>query len=608
MLNGRLYRAAFVPLLFALAIAGFSLRAPAHSLSSTLAPDAFDGPRAFAELQSLAAKYPERRPGSVGDEALAAYVAQTLSGLSGTNSAGFSVHTRHLEAQTIDGKRTLTTVIARRPGITGGSPIVLLAHRDAARRGAAAELSGTAVLLELARVLAASETARTVIVVSTSGGSGGDAGALDFATHSGGPVDGAIVLGDLAGTAAHKPFVVPFSAGLGSAPATLARTVSAALTREVGVDPGASSTLGQLAHLTLPLAPGEQGQLIAHGIPAVLVQVSGERPPRANEAISATRLQNFGRAVLSSVYALDGNPNLSAAPGVGGEVETALPIQRKLLPAWALRLLVATLLFPPLLVLIDGFARSRRRRLAVGRRLQWALACALPFLIAALFTRLLGLTDAIAAPVGLLFAQALPSGTDALEAVFAPLFVLVLAWLAWPALMRRLHLHPRADDDAAGLALLLVLLAIAILIWIFNPFMALLFVPALHLWLLLAQPDWRQSAGRTHRLRALAVVALGLVLPVLLAAFYARQLGLNPAQAIHASVLLFAGGYYGIPAVILWCLTLGCLAAAVLVAIGSSPQLIAGPDSADGVPITVRGPMSYAGPGSLGGTESALRR
>jgi len=606
VLNGRLYRAAFVPLLFALAIAGFSLRAPAHSLSSTLAPDAFDGPRAFAELQSLAAQFPQRRPGDQGDQALAAYVARTLSGLSGNASAGFSVHTHQLQAQTIDGKRALTTVIARRPGITGGSPIVLLAHRDAARRGAAAELSGTAVLLELARVLATSETARTIIVVSTSGGSGGDAGALDFATHSGGPVDGAIVLGDLAGAVAHKPFVVPFSSGLGSAPASLQRTVSIAVTREVGVDPGAPSTLGQLTHLTLPLAAGEQGPLLAHGIPAVLVQVSGERPPGATETVSATRLQNFGRAVLSAVYALDGNPNLSAH--VGGGVETAIPIQRKLLPAWALRLLIATLLLPPLLVLVDGFARSRRRRLAVGRRLQWTLACALPFLVAALFTRLLGLAGAFAAPAGLVLGQGLPSGAAALEAVLAPIFVLVLAWLAWPALVRRLRLHPRADDDAAALALLLVLLGITIVIWLFNPFAALLLVPALHFWLLLAQPDWRHSAGRTHRLRALAVVALGLVPPVLLAAFYARQFGLNPAQAMHAATLLFAGGYFTVAAVLLWCLTLGCLAAAVLVALGSSPPRVAGPDVADGTPITVRGPMSYAGPGSLGGTESALRR
>lgn len=606
MLNGRIYRAAFVPLLFALAIAGFSLRPPARPLSSTLAPDAFDGPSAFAELQGLAAQYPQRRPGSQGDEALAMHIARALQGLSGTGAAGFSVRTSYARVQTIDGWRTLDTVIARRPGITGASPIVLLAHRDATGRGAAAELSGTAVLLELARVLATSETQRTILVVSTSGGSGGDAGALAFATHSG-AVDGAIVLGDLAGASAHKPFLVPFSSGLGSAPAALARTVSAALTHEVGVDPGTPSTLSQLAHLVLPLTAGEQGPLLTHGIPAVLLQVSGERPPAAAEAISPTRLENFGRAVLSAVYALDANPDLRAVPG-GGGLETAIPLQRKLLPAWALRLLIGALLLPPLLVLVDGFARSRRRRLAVGLRLRWALACALPFLITALFTRLLGLSGAIAAPAGPVLAQGLPSGARALEAVLAPAFALALAWLAWPALVRRLGLPPRADDDAAGLALMLVLLALTVLVWLFNPYAALLLLPALHLWLLLAQPEWRHSQGRSHRLRTLALVALGLVPLALLAAFYARQFGLNPAQALHATVLLFAGGAFSVPVIVLWCLACGCFAAAVLVAIGVSPPRIAGPDQVDGIPITVRGPMSYAGPGSLGGTESALRR
>ena len=57
---------------------------------------------------------------------------------------------------------------------------MILAHRDASARGAEAELSGTAALLELARVFAARETQRTIVLVSTSGGSGGDAGAADF--------------------------------------------------------------------------------------------------------------------------------------------------------------------------------------------------------------------------------------------------------------------------------------------------------------------------------------------------------------------------------------------------------------------------------------------
>src|ERR1035438_1519818 len=209
MLNGRLYRAAFVPFLFALAIAAFSLGRRPTPLTSTLAPDAFEGPRAFAELKSLAAKFPDRRPGSAGDERLAEHIAGTLEGLGGTAGGGFSVRSDRFEAQTIDGERSLTTVVAQRPGSTSATPILILAHRDAAAPGSQAELSGTAALLELARVFAARETKRTIVLVSTSGGSGGDAGATDFVARAQVPLDAAIVLGDLTGAHERKPFVVP---------------------------------------------------------------------------------------------------------------------------------------------------------------------------------------------------------------------------------------------------------------------------------------------------------------------------------------------------------------------------------------------------------------
>ena len=68
MLNGRLYRASFLPFLIALAVASFSLTARPRPLTSTLAPDAFDGASAFVELKSLAAEFPDRRPGSPGDD------------------------------------------------------------------------------------------------------------------------------------------------------------------------------------------------------------------------------------------------------------------------------------------------------------------------------------------------------------------------------------------------------------------------------------------------------------------------------------------------------------------------------------------------------------
>ena len=47
----------------------------------------------------------------------------------------------------------------------------------------------------------------------------------------------------------------------------------------------------------------------------------------------------------------------------------------------------------------------------------------------------------------------------------------------------------------------------------------------------------------------------------------------------------------------------GCALSLVLIAARSATQ--AEPEER---PVTVRGPVTYAGPGSLGGTKSALRR
>jgi Peptidase family M28 len=597
MLNWRLYRAACVPILFALAIAAFSLTARPPPLTSTLAPDAFEGARAFAETKSLAAEFPDRRPGSRGDEALATRVSRVLEGLGGTAGGGFSVRNRRFGAQTIDGERSLTTVIADRPGSTGATPIVILAHRDAAARGAQAELSGTAALLELARVFAARETRRSIVLVSTSGGSGGDAGAADFAASAHGPFDAAIVLGDLAGTRENRPFVVPFSDGFGSAPVQLQRTVAGAITQELGSDPGAPSTIGQLAHLAFPFAAGEQGPLNARGLPAVLVQVSGERGPPAREAVSAERLEGFGRAVLNAVDALDGAPDVSEA------MQTGVLIQRQTVPAWALRLLVAALLLGPLLLAVDALARLRRRREPVGRWMLWTLACALPFLLSALFAYLLGWLGIVpAAPATPVLPSAMPFDGSAAGAVAAVGLGFGLAWLLWPVFLRRLGLDVRPSSDAAGLSMLLVLLAVCLVVWAVDPFTALLLLPAVHLWLFIVSPELRPRP-----LGALALVALAILPLALLVSFYAHQLGLGPGEVAWTAVLLLAGGHVGVLGAMLWSLALGCVVAGVMLALTPTAPL-PGLGTDDRNEITIRGPSYYAGPGSLGGTESALRR
>jgi hypothetical protein len=603
MLNGRLYRAAFVPFLIALAVAAFSLGGRPTPLTTTLAPDAFEGRRAFAELHTLAARFPDRRPGSAGDEALAGYVTATLRGLGGAGSGGFAVHVRHVEGQTIDGSRRLTTVIAARPGSTSATPILILAHRDAAAAGSPGELSATAALLELARVFAARETKRTIVLASTSGGSGGDAGAAAIAdsleaagVH--GPFDAAIVLGDLAGAKLRRPLVVPYSDGFGLAPLQLQRTVADAITQQSGWDPGAPSAIGQLAHLSFPAAAGEQGVLNAHGLPAVLVGASGERVS-AGEPVSAERLEGLGRGVLSAVDALDSAPNVPAS------LQTGVVLARKTMPEWAVRLLIGLLLLPPLVAGTDGLARLRRRRRPAGRWTLWTLGCALPFLCCAVFCWVLGQLGVIAAPSVPVAAGAIPFDGGAITGLLAVVLTFVLSWLLWAALMRRLGIGSparRPDPDVAGLPLQLALTGVALVVWIGNPYTALLLIGAVHLWLLLASPELRP-----RRPLALAIVAAGLLPLALLLAFYARQLGLGPGAFAWSAVLMLAGGHVGLGSALLWSVALGCGAGALMLALraddGAEPTA---PD--DGVQITIRGPMSYAGPGSLGGTESALRR
>jgi hypothetical protein len=169
-------------------------------------------------------------------------------------------------------------------------------------------------------------------------------------------------------------------------------------------------------------------------------------------------------------------------------------------------------------------------------------------------------------------------------------------------LMRRVGLDVRPSSEAAGLAMLLVLLSVSVVVWAVNPFACLLLLPAVHLWLLIVSPELRPRPPA-----ALALVAIALVPLALLVAFYAQQLGLGPGQVALTAMLLLAGGHVGVLGAVLWSLALGCVAASVMLAL-TPTSAVPGPGAGYESEITIRGPRSYAGPGSLGGTESTLRR
>ena len=151
-----------------------------------------------------------------------------------------------------------------------------------------------------------------------------------------------------------------------------------------------------------------------------------------------------------------------------------------------------------------------------------------------------------AAPPGPLGGSAihLTGGDLALLGVVAALIVGGLIWLrhgviALTALSGQTR--PGADyGPGAAAAVLLLLCAVDLALWVSNPFAAILLAPALHLWLWIVVPE--------VRLPAPAVVLLllaGLALPVLVAVEYVTSLGLGPLTAAWSWIVLLAGGGIG---------------------------------------------------------------
>jgi len=624
MLDARVYRAAFLPLLLALFVAAFSLERRPPPAVTPLAADAFNAAGAFASLEELGTAFPRRGPGSGDDAGLADRVARSFA------SNGFEVARRTRSGRPAGEPQNLETVVGVRPGVSSRS-IVVMADRAALGSPGLAELSGTAAMLELARIFraaaatrapgAAGETRavgrdlrRTLVLVSSSGaGLGGGEPAARAIEEVAGPreaIDAVLVLGDLAGTRVVKPWVVPWSNGGAEAPLGLRRTVESAVRSEVGSQPGGARATGQWVRRAIPLTVSAQGEPAAAGLPAVLLQVSGERGPAANARVSLRRLGAFGRAALRTVSAIDeiGAPEPGSArpaPADGGPPAFAagasgLVTVRRVLPGWAVRMLVGAALLPALLAALDGFFRVRRRRVAMRGWLGWAVLGALPFVLAYAWLRLVALVGGIRAPAAPVLPGAAPLEGGEITALASTALVLGLGWLA----VRRARplLRPHGDASAGGGAAAIGLLVggVAAVAWVLNPYAAMLLVPAAHGWLLAAAPGTRLRGGL-----GVAALGLGLVPLLLVALHYAVALDLGPLEEAWLAVLLLAGGHVSVPAALAGALVLGCLTATASVLAARRRVTRAAPEEAG--PRT-RGPVSYAGPGSLGGTESALRR
>jgi len=613
LIEPRIYRAAFVPALLAVVLVMFSLESRPRPLPQGLAADVlFDGEQAAAEAREIAAGQPDRTAGSRGDAATAGVVRRAFA------DSGFAVELQRFEH---DG-RELVNVIGRRAGRSRRQILVIAARDAAGAPDAAGSAADTAALAEIARVFAGRPSRKTLVLASVDGSTLGDVGVTRLLGEIDGPslVDGVLVVSGLGAGGGGKPTVVPWGNDTTRAGIGLQRTVADSIREELGSPAAGASPAGQLARLAFPLGIGGQGVLLAEGYDAVRISGDGELSDTpAGEAVDEERLGGLGRATLRSITALDLGPAPERGP------RTYVTVVNQVMPGWVLAVLAATLILPAVAASIDAFARARRRRAGVRQWLFWIAAGVLPFVVGLGLAELLALAGATPEPPPAPVAPGLyPLDAAAVATLGVVAAAVALSWIALRHFAgptgRKLDaaasstarpsgssaaIGPSGTDDpaaaasGAGVAVALVLSAAAVALWLIDPFAALVAVPAVHLWMLATVVD----PPPARRVR-IGLVAGGLVLPALLAVYELFVLGVDPLSGAWYLLLLVLGGQVGLAEVV--------VGAAFVAVFGSVLAIVRRSTSAPGgvepVAPTTRGPLSYAGPGSLGGTNSALRR
>jgi MFS superfamily sulfate permease-like transporter len=99
-------------------------------------------------------------------------------------------------------------------------------------------------------------------------------------------------------------------------------------------------------------------------------------------------------------------------------------------------------------------------------------------------------------------------------------------------------------------------------------------------------------------------LAAGLLLPLFVLGYELRALRANPFGLLRMWLVATAGGHVSLWSALALGVLAGCLATLVRILRARRRIAAAAPDERP----RTRGPVTYAGPGSLGGTESALRR
>jgi hypothetical protein len=548
MIDFRIYRAGFFPALAAVVVLLFALQAPPAPLPPVVAPAEFDQVAAAKLARQIVDVGPARTPGSGGDAAVADLVERRFGAVSEGELA--------TQSFTSDG-RDLRNVILTLPGESSHSVVVLAARDSSSGPGAASSAAATAMLLELVDQLRTSRHTKTLVFVSTDGASDGATGARQFAAQfpQREAIDGAIVVWQPGSSAPRQPFLIDDSDGPQSPSAQLVRTAERALVDQTGSRPRGEGLFGELTQLALPSGLGEQAVLIQHGIDAIGLSSAGGRPLEVSadqlDDLSPATLGDIGRTALLLVATLDGAP----APPEHGP-DAYLNLGGNLIPAWTLALLALCLLLPAALAALDGLRRAARGRSGAGWALAWAASRAVPAFAALLLLYLLALIGVVARPDFPFDPNRFGVGAGQIVVMA----ILALIVLAGYYRIRGWRVPAALPASAAAPALGVVGALAVLLAWLTNPYLALLLVPAAHVWLLCARrggaPQWPLVTG---------AAALSLAPIVAAVDHLAGRVDLG-SDAPWELILMVTDGQIPLGSLAALCLVLGCLIGTVAVA------------------------------------------
>ena len=532
-LNTRLVRVGFLVVVPAILALLFSISSTGTLPRSSLDP-LFDGENAAAIADTLSTQYPSRVPGSEGARDAAFWYQETVSTL------GLSTEEDMWTEDLADlGKVALRNIVTIVPG-RSDETIVVVAHRDNAGTDEPLgdNASGTAALVELARGFAPQETGpapepnRTLVLVSTDGGSFGGAGAAHFAATS--PLAqsaiAVVVLDDLGGRG--RPRIAIAGDKPVSPARALVRTAAARVEEETGVEPTLAGAPTQLVDLGVPFATGEQGRFLDHEIAAVTLTTSDPDSPGGlvdRGVVGVQRLGQLGRATEALLSSLD--------QSVGNPFRTpdSLFLGDRAASGWTVRLVLILAVVPFALGLVDLLVRARRRALPFAPALR-ALRTRLGLMLFG------GLLVWLGAQIGVF-----PTGADLPPAPFTSLLdsppiagLVLLAFtfaMAWLALRPRLVARARAtsEERLTGLSVALGAVGlVAIGLALTRPYALVFVLPSLYAWL------WLPLEGRAWR--RIALFLAGLVGPVGGLAALSFELGVSiPGAALYAVGLVTVG-------------------------------------------------------------------